>query len=142
MLERSVETELLSHCQASRIGVIGYSPMHKGLLTGQFSKQRLLELAEDDHRRRDLQFQEPRLSPNLALVDALTPIAKRHSITTGVLAIAWVLRRPEVTAAIVGGRKPTQIEQTAGVTDLKLSEGVLTEIENLLKQRQMSISDQ
>ena len=104
MLRREVEDELLGYCAENNIGVVAYSPMQRGLLTGKFSQERLAGLPLDDHRRRSPDFQEPQFTATLQLVDQLRPIAKRNGRTLAQLAISWVLRRSEVTAAIVGAR--------------------------------------
>jgi aryl-alcohol dehydrogenase-like predicted oxidoreductase len=117
LVARAVEEELLSYCATHKLGVVAYSPMHKGLLTGKFSGQRIEQLPVDDHRRRDPQFQEPKLSANLRLVERLQEVAQKHGRTPAQVAIAWVLRRPEVTAAIVGGRRPAQVEEVVGAAD-------------------------
>jgi len=132
MLNRSVEDELLAHCAEHGIGVVAYSPMARGLLTGSFSPERLAQLAPDDHRLRDPGFQEPRFSATLALVEQLKQIARRSGHTCAQLAISWVLRRPEVTAAIVGARRPAQIVETAPAGDWNLSDDDIAEIEQLL----------
>ena len=111
MLKRGAESDLLGYCAANQIGVVGYSPMQKGLLTGKF-QDRLGHLAADDHRLNDQDFQNPRLKVHLELVERLRPIAAKHGMSVAQLAIAWVLRRPEVTSAIVGARTPSQIEET------------------------------
>lgn len=136
MLVRLVETELLPYCAAHGIGVIAYSPMQKGLLTGKITPDWIAQLPADDHRRRDPQFQEPRLSANMALVEGLRAIAGSHGKSVAQLAIAWVLRRPEVTAAIVGARKPSQIEETLGAADWELSPEDIAAIESLLRKRE------
>ncbi len=112
MIMRDIEKEILPYCAEKNMGVIVYSPMQKGLLTGKFTPERVKNLPPDDHRRSDPQFNEPLLSINLELVEKLKPIAEKHGRTLAQLAIAWVLRRPEVTAAIVGTRRPSQIEET------------------------------
>jgi aryl-alcohol dehydrogenase-like predicted oxidoreductase len=132
ILARGIEAELLAYCAAHDIGVIPYSPMQKGLLTGKFSRERAQNLAEGDHRRRDPDFQEPRLSANLALVDGLRAIAEKRGRTVAQLAIAWVLRRPEVTAAIVGARRPSQIEETVVAGEWVLSQEDIAAIEVLV----------
>jgi aryl-alcohol dehydrogenase-like predicted oxidoreductase len=115
MLVRGVEDELLGFCAANNIGVVCYSPMQKGILTDKFTREWVASLARDDHRSQlDARFQEPELSKNLKLVESLKPIAHKSRHTVAQLAIAWVLRRPEVTSAIVGARKPSQIEETVG----------------------------
>jgi len=137
MLRRDVEEELLGYCAEKDIGVIVYSPMQKGLLTGKFSRERVRSLPEDDHRRGDPNFQEPRLSINLKLVEGLRAIAEKRGRTVAQLAIAWVLRRPEVTAAIVGARRPSQIEETAPAGDWALSEEDIAAIDALLEGLQI-----
>jgi len=132
MLHREVEDELLGFCAKNDISVVAYSPIQRGLLTGKFSAERLAALAPDDHRRRSADFQEPRFSATLELVEDLKKIAERHGRTCAELAISWVLRRPEVTAAIVGARRPQQILETAPAWDWKLSQGDIEEIEQLL----------
>jgi aryl-alcohol dehydrogenase-like predicted oxidoreductase len=135
MLNRGVEDGLLQYCAEQKIGVIVYSPMQKGLLTGKMTRERIKEFPQDDHRRRDPQFSDPLLTANLDLVEGLRQIAKRHGRSVAELAIAWVLR-PEVTAAIVGARKPSQIEETAPAGDWTLSKEDIAEIEKLLKRRE------
>ena len=132
MLARGIEADLLPYCAAQGIGVIAYSPMQKGLLTGKVTAAWVAALPADDHRRGDPKFQEPQLSANLARVEALRKIAADNGQTLPQLAIAWVLRRPEVTAAIVGARRPDQIEQTIGGGEWQLSEAQIAAIENLL----------
>jgi aryl-alcohol dehydrogenase-like predicted oxidoreductase len=140
MLHREVEDELLGYCAESNIGVITYSPMERGLLTGKFNRRHLAALALDDHRRKDPDFQQPRFTATLQLVDELRPIAQRDGITLAQLAISWVLRRSEVAAAIVGARRPGQIEETAKAADSKLAEEDIEQIEQLLKKRQEKIN--
>jgi aryl-alcohol dehydrogenase-like predicted oxidoreductase len=132
MLVRGIEQDLLAYCATHRIGVVCYSPMYKGLLTGRFDRERLQRLAEDDHRRRDPRFQEPQISVNLKLVEDLSPLARQAGRTLGELAIAWVLRRPEVTSAIVGARSATQVDEFAAAGDWPLPAELQAEIEELL----------
>jgi aryl-alcohol dehydrogenase-like predicted oxidoreductase len=139
MIKRDVEKELLSYCEKHNIGVVAYSPMQRGMLTGKFNKQYLKTLAPDDHRLRMPEFTEPQFSANMELVEKLKPIAERNNRTVAQLSIAWVLRRPEVTAAIVGARKPSQIEETASSGDWTLDDKEITEIEKLLAQRQAKL---
>jgi aryl-alcohol dehydrogenase-like predicted oxidoreductase len=139
MLRRGIEEELLAYCAANDIGVIAYSPMQAGLLTGKFTKERVANLHDEDWRKRDPHFREPELSANLALVEKLHPIAERNGRTVAQLAIAWVLRRPEVTAAIVGARRPSQIEETAPAGDWVLSEEDVAEIDALLAEREQAL---
>ncbi len=140
MLRRDVEAEVLPYCARHGIGVIAYSPMQAGLLTGKFSKATVERLPEDDWRKRSPFFTEPQLSVNLALVEKLRPIAERHGRTLPQLAIAWVLRRPEVTAAIVGARRPAQIEETAPAGDWRLGEEDIAEIDALLAERDAALA--
>jgi len=135
MLHREAEEQLLPYCARHRVGVVVYSPMQRGLLTGKFSHERLAALAPDDHRRRHPDFQEPRFSATLELVEQLEKIAQRHGRTCSQLAISWVLRRREVTAAIVGARRPDQIEETVQASDWNLSEDDIEEIERLLAEK-------
>ena len=122
MLVRGIEDDLLSFCAEHGIGVVAYSPMQKGILTDKFTREWVTGLAKDDHRSQyDPRFQEPELSKNLALVDGLKPIARASGHSVAQLALAWVLRRQEVTSAIVGARKPAQIEETVGAGDWVLS---------------------
>jgi aryl-alcohol dehydrogenase-like predicted oxidoreductase len=132
MVNRAVESEILPYCAEQRIGVVAYSPMQAGLLTGRFSKERLAGLDREDWRNRDRFFQEPLFTRILGLVDRLGPLAERDGRTIAQLAIAWVLRRPEVTAAIVGARRPDQIEETAAAADRAASSEVLAEVDRLL----------
>jgi aryl-alcohol dehydrogenase-like predicted oxidoreductase len=136
MLRRGVEDELLGYCAENNIGVIVYSPMQCGLLTGKFSYERLKKLAPDDHRLRKDVFQEPKFPLILDFVEKLRPIADRNSLTLAQLAINWVLHRPEVTAAIVGARRPEQIAETYSSGDWELSQDDIAEIEELLNSLQ------
>jgi aryl-alcohol dehydrogenase-like predicted oxidoreductase len=140
MLRREPEKELLGYCSVHNVGVVAYSPMQRGLLTGQFSHERLAALAPDDHRRRAPEFQEPAFSASLELVEGLKKIAERRGRTVAQLAISWVLRRPEVTAAIVGARRPSQIRETAPAADWNLSRPDIAEIEKLLAQRERKLA--
>ncbi len=139
LLRRDVESELLPYCAQQQIGVIVYSPMQKGLLTGKLTRERVQQWPADDHRRHDPMFQEPQLSANLRFVEGLRAIASRRGRSVAELAIAWVLRRPEVTAAIVGARAPAQIEQTAAAGDWELSADDLAQIEQLCHERAKQI---
>ncbi|MGB9871544.1 MAG: aldo/keto reductase, partial [Anaerolineae bacterium] len=136
MLRREIEAEILPFCAANDIGVIVYSPMASGVLMEKFSREWVDSLPEDDWRKKySGHLREPELSANLALLDGLKAIAARYGRTVSQLAIAWTLRRPEVTAAIVGARRPEQIEQTAPAADWTLPPEVLTEIDDLLARR-------
>jgi aryl-alcohol dehydrogenase-like predicted oxidoreductase len=140
MLHRQVEDELLACCAQNDIGVVAYSPMQRGLLTGKFNPERLSSLPLDDHRRKNADFHEPRFTATLELVEQLKPIAERNGKTLAQLSISWVLRRPEVTAAIVGARKPEQILETAPASDWDLNEEDIEQIEQLLAERQAKLS--
>ncbi len=139
MIVRGVEDELLQYCGSNGIGVVCYSPMCKGLLTGKFSKQRVAELAKDDHRTRDPKFASPQLEIHLELADGLSTIAQRQGHTAAQLSIAWILRRPEVTSAIVGARRPAQIEGTAPAGDWRLTEAEIGEIDQLLEKHRAAM---
>jgi aryl-alcohol dehydrogenase-like predicted oxidoreductase len=134
MIERGIERELLDFCLAEEIGVIVYSPMQAGLLTGTFDRQRLRELPADDWRRKSSHFEEPRFSATRKLVERLRPLAGHAGRTLAELAIAWVLRRPAVTAAIVGARRPDQIDQTALAGDWELTSAEIDRIEEWLAE--------
>lgn len=134
MLNREVENELLDYCAQHEMGVVPYSPMQRGLLTGKFSPQRLASLAPDDHRRKNPYFKEPRFSAALELVERLKIIAERNGKTCAQLAVSWVLRRKEITAAIVGARRPSQIKETAPASDWDLNKKDIEEIEKYLAE--------
>jgi aryl-alcohol dehydrogenase-like predicted oxidoreductase len=141
MLHRQVEEGLLEYCAQLDIGVVAYSPMQRGLLTGKFSHERLAGLALDDHRRRHPDFHEPQFTATLELVERLREIAERNGRTLAQLAVSWVLRRPEVTAAIVGARRPEQIQETAPASDWDLSKNDCRKIEQLLAERQAKLTN-
>jgi aryl-alcohol dehydrogenase-like predicted oxidoreductase len=122
MLRRAVETDILPFAQANGIGVINYSPMVSGLLTGKMTAERVAALPADDWRRRAVEFNEPRLSRNLKLVELLREIGASHGVEPGVVAVAWTLHYPAVTAAIVGGRSPRQVEGVAPALAFRLSD--------------------
>lgn len=128
-INRAVESEILPYCAANNIGVIVYSPMQSGLLTGKMSAERIANLDDGDWRKRNPQFQEPKLSENLKIADEMGKIAAKHGSTTAAVAIAWTLRRPEVTGAIVGVRRPDQVDGIIDGGTLKLDDGDLAAIE-------------
>jgi aryl-alcohol dehydrogenase-like predicted oxidoreductase len=134
MIDPTIENEILDYCGENNIGVIAFSPMCRGLLTGNMTKERVENLPKDDNRLTLPFFQEPELSANLKMVEKLRPIAERNNKTLAQLAIAWVLWRPEVTAAIVGARNPSQIVQTAPAGDWVLSEKDKAEIDQILNE--------
>jgi len=133
MLNRGIEAELIPYCEAHDIGIIPYSPMQKGLLSGKVTQAWVDALPVSDHRRADPQFNEPLLARNITLNGGLRTIASHLGTTPAELAIAWVLRQPRVTSAIVGARKPGQIAETIGGGRLTIPADALTEIERLLK---------
>lgn len=134
LIDRAVEKEILPYCQQNNIGVIVYSPMASGLLTGRMTPERIAHLPDDDWRKRNPEYQEPRLSRNLMLAALLADIGKQHNVTAGVIAIAWTLRNPAVTAAIVGARHPSQIEELAPAADFSLSDSEYAQIEKFLAE--------
>ncbi|MBL8291921.1 MAG: aldo/keto reductase [Bryobacterales bacterium] len=123
-----IEAEILPYCQGHNIGVLVYSPMKSGLLTGKMTRERIAAMPPDDFRQRTPNFQEPLLTRNLELVERLRAIGTRHGRTPGEVAIAWTLRRPEVTAAIVGLRSADQLPGVIGAADFRLSPGEIEEI--------------
>jgi aryl-alcohol dehydrogenase-like predicted oxidoreductase len=139
MIRREIEDELIDYCAANKIGIVVYSPMMKGLFTGKFSKERMQNLAPDDHRRNDPHFQEPELSVNLQLVEGLRSIADKHGKSISQVALAWVLRDKAITAAIVGARHPEQIEETAAAGDWRLPNGDIAAISILLRARKNAL---
>ena len=129
LIERDVEREILPFAQREDIGVIVYSPMGSGMLTGKMTRQRIEQLPQDDWRKEDARFNEPQLSRNLELVARLTAVADRHDTTPGAVAVAWTLRNPAVDGAIVGFRRPDQVEAILAAANLELTDQDLTEIE-------------
>lgn len=128
MINRAAAKELLPWCKNHDTGVICYSPMQSGILTEAFSADRVARLASDDWRRRGPEFQQPNLTHNLALRDALRPIAARHRVSVSSVAVAWTLAWPGVSGAIVGGRTPEQVDGWIGAAELELTEQDLSEI--------------
>jgi aryl-alcohol dehydrogenase-like predicted oxidoreductase len=122
MIKRDAAASQIPWCAAHGTGVICYSPMQSGILTDSFSRARVEKLADDDWRRRSPEFQPPRLDANIALRDALKPIAARHNTTVSAVAIAWVLSWPGVTGAIVGARTPQQVDGWLPAAGLVLPE--------------------
>jgi aryl-alcohol dehydrogenase-like predicted oxidoreductase len=132
LIDRGALAKLLPWCRARSTGVLCYSPMQSGLLSGTFSRERALQLPHDDWRRRDREFQEPRLEANLAVAQRLRPVAARRRATVAAVAVAWVLAQPGVTAAIAGARGPAQVEGWLGAGDLLLDRADLEELERVL----------
>lgn len=129
LLERDVEAEILPYAREHNIGVIVYSPMASGLLTGAMTRERVAAMPQDDWRKHDAEFQEPRLSQNLELVERLRAIGERHGRSPGEVAIAWALHNTAVTAAIVGSRSPEQTEGVIGAGAFRLTDDEVREIE-------------
>lgn len=134
LIQRHPARDLLPWCAAHGTGVIVYSPLASGLLTGAWTRERVEALAPDDWRRRSSQFTEPRLSRNLELVELLRLVAARHGASVAGVALAWVLRQPAVTAAIVGARRPEQVDGWIGAATLELSDGDLAEIARAVRR--------
>ena len=128
-----IEREVLPFCRENNIGVIVYSPMKSGLLTGKMTRERIAKLPPDDFRPRTVSFQEPLLSRNLGLVEVLRGIGDRHGHTPGEVAIAWTLRDPVVTGAIVGMRSAQQAKEIIRSAEFRLSSDEVLEIESYLK---------
>jgi len=133
MLAREIEEAVLPYTQANGIGAIVYSPMKSGLLSGAMTRERIAAMPADDFRRRTPHFQEPRLTRNLELAELLRAIGQRHGRTPGEVAIAWTLRHPAVTAAIVGMRSAKQVEGVMGAAEFRLSGEEVGEIEAFLR---------
>ena len=129
LVRREVEREVLPYCRSNGLGVIVYSPMASGLLTGAMTRQRAATLPTSDWRSRDVEFREPALSKNLALVERLREVGERYGRPPGQVAIAWALQNPAVTGAIVGARSAKQVEGTVGAADLRLTDEDVAEIE-------------
>jgi aryl-alcohol dehydrogenase-like predicted oxidoreductase len=121
LIRRDAGADVIPWCVAHETGVVVYSPMQSGLLTDRFDVRRAAALPEDDWRSRSPAFQEPALSANLALRDALRPVAARHEVPVAAVAIAWVLAWPGVTGAIVGARSPSQVDGWMPAADLELT---------------------
>jgi len=134
LVKPEVEREILPYCREQGIGVIVYSPMYSGLLTGAMTAERVARMPQDDWRRRDAEFQEPRLSRNLRLAELLRQIGQRHGRSPGEVAIAWTLRNPAVTAAIVGGRSPEQVQGIIAAAGLQLSDEDVRQIEQFRRE--------
>jgi aryl-alcohol dehydrogenase-like predicted oxidoreductase len=133
ILSPDVEAEILPFCGVHNIGVIVYSPMKSGLLSGAMTRERIANMPEDDFRQRTISFKEPLLTRNLNLVELMRAIGARHGRTPGEVALAWTLRRPEVTGAIVGMRSPQQVDGVVGAADFRLSSGEVGEIAAFLR---------
>jgi aryl-alcohol dehydrogenase-like predicted oxidoreductase len=134
LINRGVEEDILPYCLRENIGVIVYSPMASGLLTGAMTRERAARLPKNDWRSSDPEFKEPKLSRNLALVERLREIAKRHGRSPGEVAIAWTLRNPAVTGAIVGARNARQADGVVRAGELLLTDKEVNEIEDFFEE--------
>lgn len=134
LIDRGVEDEILPYCGENDIGVIVYSPMKSGLLTGKMTPERVQSLPHDDWRREAPEFNEPRLSRNLELVRLLEEIGAEHGKSPAEVSIAWTLRHPAVTAAIVGGRRPDQVDGVVGAAEFRLSNEEIERIESFIRE--------
>ncbi len=134
LVNRASEAELLPFCQANSLGVIVYSPMQSGLLTGAMTSERVANLPDDDWRKQSKEFKEPRLSRNLKLVAVLRQMGQPYGCSAGEVAIAWTLANPAVTAAIVGGRNGKQVEDIMGAGAFRLNEQEHQQIQHFLQE--------
>ncbi|GCE48709.1 aryl-alcohol dehydrogenase-like predicted oxidoreductase [Thermosporothrix hazakensis] len=134
LVHPDAEKEILPYCEQQHMGVIVYSPMASGLLSGSITKERLEQMPADDWRKRDPEFQGQRLERNLALQRLLSDLAFPHNVPPGVVAIAWTLRNPAVTGAIVGAREPAQIENLLPAAELRLTDLELEQIDKFLTE--------
>jgi aryl-alcohol dehydrogenase-like predicted oxidoreductase len=132
LVNTEAQSAILPYALQQRIGVIVYSPMGSGLLTGAMTRERIAAMPQDDWRKGNPNFQEPLLSRNLELVDRLRAVGQRHKASPGQVAIAWTLKNPAVTGAIVGIRSAEQAKQNAGAADLDLAQSDIAEIESRL----------
>lgn len=132
VIRRDIEDAILPYCEAENIGLLIYSPMQSGLLTGAWTHERLATLPADDWRHKGKQFQEPQFTRVLKLVDILRDVGRRHGRTPGEVAIAWTLRQPAVTGAIVGARKAGQLRELAGAAAYRLEAAELERIDAFL----------
>ncbi len=135
LLNRKVEEEILPFCAQNNIGVINYSPMSSGMLTGKMTAERIQAMPQDDWRRKSPNFNEPKLGRNLELVELLRTIAEKHDVEPGVVAIAWTLHNPAITAAIVGGRNAGQVEGTLAAAEFRLSPGEIQQIDDFVAKK-------
>lgn len=140
VVRREIEQEILPYCLSQNIGVIVYSPMYAGLLTGAMTRERVANFLAEDWRRNLPGFNEPALSRNLKVVEYLREIGKRHGRSPGEVAIAWTLNHPAVTGAIVGFRSAQQVAGIVGAAEFRLSQTALTQIERTLKQESAKLT--
>lgn len=128
IIKPEVENAALPFCHENNIGVIVYSPMYSGLLTGAMTRERVATFTEDDWRRESAEFKEPRLSRNLKLAELLREIANEHTVSPAEVSIAWTLHNPAVTAAIVGARSARQVDGFIGAGEFRLSDADMAKI--------------
>jgi aryl-alcohol dehydrogenase-like predicted oxidoreductase len=129
LLKREIEADVYPYCIENKIGVIVYSPMASGLLTGAMSVERAKDLPQDDWRKKNPAFQEPKLSQNLALAEVLRKIGAQRDRTAGEVAVAWTLKNPAVTGAIVGARTAKQVQTSFRADDIVLTDEEMKKIE-------------
>jgi aryl-alcohol dehydrogenase-like predicted oxidoreductase len=122
-INKGIEDDILPYCKENNIGVIVYSPMASGLLSGKMTPERIASLPDDDWRKQDFNYAEPQLSQNLKIAESMAALARKKGVPASQIPIAWTLKHPAVTAAIVGMRKPTQAAETVGAADLALDGG-------------------
>ncbi len=134
LVNPKVQDEILPFCLENRIGVINYSPMASGLLTGKMTAERVAAMPADDWRKRSSHFKEPKLALHLKLAGLLGEIGREHGVETGVVAIAWTLHHPAVTAAIVGARRPDQVDGTLPAASFRLSEDEYERINTFIRE--------
>ncbi len=135
LIRPEVENEILPYCQEHNIGVIVYSPMYSGLLSGKMTADRIKNMPSDDWRQHDPEFQQPRLEQNLRLVSTLAEIGKQHGVEPGVVAIAWTLRNTSVTGAIVGARRPSQVDGIFPSTTFRLSPQEIEQLKGMISNK-------
>jgi len=133
LIHPDVEDEILPFCEKNGIGAIVYSPMMSGLLSGKMTRERVTNFPEDDWRRNNPEFQEPRLYRNLWLAELLKNVGRHNNLSAGEIAIAWALRLAAVTGAIVGGRNPEQVDGIVGAADFRLSENEIDGIDRFAR---------
>ena len=133
LVNPAVEKEILPFCKAHNIGVINYSPMASGLLTGKMTAERIAKMPDDDWRRKAAHFREPKLSRNLKRVELLREIGEAHKVQPGVVASAWTLRNPAVTASIVGARRASQVDGILPAATFRLSDEESARIDAFVK---------
>ena len=131
LINRAIEPDILPYCRKNDMGVIVYSPMASGLLTGKMTRERIASLPDDDWRKKDYNYTGAKLTENLKIVEKISAVAEKRGVPAAQVAIAWTLRHPAVTAAIVGMRKPSQAEKTVGAADLVLTDDEAAEIEKM-----------